>query len=114
LKRENIEAFIDYGINKELTAVQLKNMVFGMSIYYIIGIFYGLMLGGIARVFGLLILIVTLISTIIILLKSKELSIKNYCIVFGTFSLQLSINFLLITLILVQMLETIICFIIAL
>ena len=105
MKRVNVESFINYGVNKELNAKQLKSMVFGISIFYLIGIFYGLMLGGTECIFGMAILIVTFISNVYIIRKSKVLSLKNYCIVLGTISLETTINFMMFSLILNQMLE---------
>ena len=71
MKKESIKAFIEYGVNRELTAKQLRNMAFGLSILYAIGILYGFMIGGTGLVLGKAILIITIFFTICILYKSR-------------------------------------------
>ena len=106
MKKESIKAFIEYGVNRELTAKQLRNMAFGLSIFYGIGILYGFMMGGTELILGKAILIITKFFTIYILFKSrtKKLTLKNFCVLAGVTSLEATINFLLITLIICQML----------
>lgn len=105
MKREKIKAFINYGVNKNITAGNSIKMVLGLDIFYIIGIFIGFILGGTELVFSVIILIVTVISTVLIIVKSIILSYKNYFIILGTISLEGTINFLLMSFILCQMLE---------
>ena len=103
---ENIEAFIRFGINKDFSLKQAKKAIWGLIIFYILGLFYGIMLGGTALIFGILIVGIGGISALVIQTIHQNDSTAGYTKALGITALSGMINFSLLSLIFCQMLKT--------
>lgn len=101
--KKNVEAFIYYGINRRLTVKQARQMIFWAYAFYIIGIIYGMLFGMVTRVLGVAALIITIVFTIYLLIKSKyivkDTSYNTYFLFCGALSLETTINFQLLSII---------------
>lgn len=102
----NVEAFINYGINKEVTVTRMKKAIWGLLVFYMLGFFYGVMLGGVILILGIIILGIGVISAVCVQIVGKNNSIQSYFKVLGITSFSGMINFSLLSLMLCQMLKT--------
>ena len=103
---ENIEAFIRFGINEEFSLKQVKKSIWGLNIFYILGLFYGIMLGHAALILGILIIGIGVLSAIVVQTIRHEQSIEGYTKALGTAAFSGMINFSLMSLLFCQMLKT--------
>lgn len=104
MDKNYIYAFIDYGINKNLTVKQLIKSNFSVSVFYLIGVIYGCILGFPEYIFSILIMLVMLLFTVFNVIKSRHNTLKNTLTIMAAISLEATINFTLFALILCNIL----------
>ena len=81
---ESVERFVEYGLRKDVNMRFLRKMTWGLNIWWILGFFIGYLLGGIAFVYGTVILCLGLLSPVFIEIKRKDESVygvaRGWCI----------------------------------
>lgn len=104
----SIESFIEYGLRKNINPRFLAKISWGMNIFYIIGFFYGVLLGKIVFVYGTIMLSLGLFSSVILQVKRNDETVFGTVFGLGILSITSTVNFTLWAEILCQMLTSLI------
>jgi len=105
MNKKEIEAFVNYGFNSNSDVKALNKMNLGISIFYIIGIVYGMFLGLLGQILSIIMIADVIFFSILLLFKTRKNSVANIMLVMALISLEATMNFTLLALILCSMLK---------
>lgn len=102
---ESVERFVEYGLNKEFTLRSLAKTVWGLDFWWVFGFIYGTVAGGMDFVYGIIMLFLGLVSTVILQMKRKDETVFGMLSASSILSITSSVNFTLLAEVLCRMIK---------